>query len=307
MTPGRMKTPPPAEATVTAPKPGFLRGHWRLIKTVALWLGAGIGMAAIWALIEPHTLSVTRITVTKPDVPPALNGFKIAQISDIHAGPFVSRAYVRRAVRTVNALDPDLVAITGDYVYQSDEYIVPVFADLSGLRSRYGIYSVFGNHDYWRDMALMKREMKKAGIEDITGRSVWVSARGSRFNLLGLSADWSSVYQLWALPRSLWPKDLVILLFHNSDFLKQLSPQIVDLALGGHTHGGQVTLFGLFAPFLPSPIEQKYRAGVIENGPETVVVSRGLGTIGLPLRFFSPPEIILITLEHEDGEAGSGK
>lgn len=281
-------------------RPGFWSRRRRLFQAVGC--GSWILMAVflVWSLIEPHLLVVTRVTIRKPDLPRELNGLRIVHLSDLHYGPLVSRRMMRAVVAKSNALDPDLVVITGDFIYRDRKYIAPLFDILKDLKSRSGIYTIYGNHDYWSDVPLLRKRVQKAGMTDLEGRVQEVPARGVSFKIAGMGPVGVAFREFKDKLAAVRDDDFLVLLLHDPDFLEEFRPEQVDLALCGHTHGGQITFFGWFAFWLPTKSGERYRSGVVENGPMTVVISRGIGTIWFPLRFFAPPQIVEIKLEREE-------
>jgi predicted MPP superfamily phosphohydrolase len=252
-----------------------------------------------WLVIEPRILLTTEMTVTDTDIPPEFDGFKIVHLSDIHHGSHVSLDFVRKAVEKTNALGPDLIVISGDYISKNKKYIGPCFDELKGLQSEYGVLSVLGNHDYWTDADMVRAAMKRSRIEDLENRSKWIRKQGAKIKVGGVGDLWESEQDLDSTTSDVQENDFVVLLSHNPDYAEEVPPDLVDLMLCGHTHGGQFTFFGLYAPKLPVSTGQKYRSGMVERQGMKIVVSRGIGMIAPPVRFFCPPQIILITLKSE--------
>ena len=257
------------------------------------------GLALVGAMLhEARSLRIMRLAFSSPDVPSPFDGLRIAFVSDIHHGSFVSRRRVREVVDRVNALHPDLIVLGGDYVYrkQSAADLGSVFDRLARLRAPLGVYGVLGNHDH----ALLEKNvgpvMTAAGIHEAFDSGAWLSRDGARLRLGGLSGMADDRPDLTAALEDATDDDLVILVDHSPDVAETLGGSPVDLVLAGHTHGGQVTAFGLWAPFVPSGYGQKYRAGLVKDAPVPTFVTTGVGTITLPLRFFAPPEIVLLTL-----------
>ncbi len=284
-------------------------GIGRFRKAIGLTIITLLVGAVIWAFIEPHILTVKRITVSRPDVPLALDGLKIALLSDFHHGPQASIEFLGKAVAKTNALRPDLIFIAGDYIIGDPKlYTGPCLEVLTGLEAPLGVFSVFGNHDQWKSRWISSRELEQAGIVSLDNKSRWIKSRGEKIKIGGVGDLWRDIQDIRPTLEGTSKDDFVILLSHNPDYKQQVPTDRVDLMLCGHTHGGQVTFFGLFAPFLPIKSGQKYRSGVVQEGPMTIVISRGIGSIRPwffgsmpPLRFFSPPEIVLIKLEHAEG------
>ena len=247
-------------------------------------------------LLEARSLRTYAFTVTDPELPSAFDGLRVAFISDVHLGPYVSRAQVRRVVDRVDGLHPDLIVLGGDYAYRDAGAIRPAFAELKRLRAPLGVYGVLGNHDHWLGAATTRSAMEAAGIRDLDNRGVWLERGTARIRLCGVDDLWEGRQDLPAALADAAPSDFVLLVSHNPDVAETLADGQADLLLSGHTHGGQVTIFGLWAPLLPSKYGQKYRAGLVDAGAVTVLVTTGVGTTVVPFRFFARPEIALLTL-----------
>ncbi len=258
------------------------------------------GMVVGYSLVEPHLLRVTRLTVRSPDVPPAFDGKRIAFLSDIHHGPDFSLGRVRQVVNLVNGLQPDIICLGGDYVHSDAMYIAPVFAELARLRAPLGVFAVAGNHDHWEGIDLTRREMAKAGLTNLDNRAQWVEVGSDRIKIGGVGDLWEDEQDLAPTLDGVDESDFVILLSHNPDYAERITTDRIDLMMSGHTHAGQVTLFGLWAAFVPSAYGQKYRSGFVDAGHTRVYVTTGVGTITPPVRFCAPPEVVLITLVREE-------
>ncbi len=256
-----------------------------------------VALVAAYSLVEPRLLRVTRLTVRSPDVPSAFHGARIAFLSDIHHGPYFSLKRVRRVVDIVNGLRPDVILLGGDYVHRDARYIAPVFAELARLRAPLGVFAVAGNHDHWEGIDLTRQEMAKARIVNLDNRAAWVTMGGDRIRIGGVGDLWEDTHDLAPTLDGARESDFVILLSHNPDYAERIQTRGIDLVLSGHTHGGQVTLFGLWAAAVPSAYGQKYRSGFVQTEYTRVYVTTGVGTITPPVRFCAPPEVVLITLE----------
>ncbi len=264
---------------------------------------AGVVTTALvvaYAFAEPHWLRVRRLTIADADVPPAFHGVRIAFLSDVHHGPFFSVERVRRVVGIVNDLRPDIILLGGDYVHRDARYIAPVFAELARLRAPLGVFAVAGNHDHWEGIDLTRAEMARAGIANLDNRAVWITIGGDRIKIGGVGDLWEDEQDLAPTLDGVRESDFVILLSHNPDFAERIQSRDIDLMLSGHTHGGQVTLFGLWAAAVPSAYGQKYRSGFVRTGHTLVYVTTGVGTITPPVRFCARPEVVLITLERRE-------
>jgi predicted MPP superfamily phosphohydrolase len=229
------------------------------------------------------------------------------QLSDIHHGPWIPLSHVREIVATANALNPDVILLTGDYVHRSPAYITPVVDALANLRARVGIVGVLGNHDWWEDGPLLQREFARVGIplidnarQFITPGRRLVERATEGICLAGVGDLYTDVQRyddaLADLPSAM-PR---LLLSHNPDVAEDAtfrqSGYRVDLMLSGHTHGGQVYIPGLGTPIVPSMYGQKYASGLVEGPVCPVYVSRGLGHTVLPVRVGVRPEMAVIEL-----------
>jgi len=232
------------------------------------------------------------------DLPEAFDSLKVVFVSDIHHGPFFSRDRLARICEQINQMKPDLILLGGDYVHRSPRYIEPSIQELVKLRAKYGVFAVLGNHDYWEGYEESKRAFSKTDITLLTNASRWIYAGSQRIKILGVDDLFEGSPEIAS---SLWDvkeEDFLILVSHNPDYAEKIKDEKrIDLMLSDHTHGGQVSFFGLYAPILPSAYGQKYRSGLVELDHFKVLVSNGLGTITPPIRFFARPQINVITLK----------
>jgi uncharacterized protein len=232
------------------------------------------------------------------NLPPPLNGFSIAQISDIHVGRTIKRGYVDAIVDAVNALDADLIAITGDLVDGPVKELAPHTAPLARLSARHGAFFVTGNHEYYSGEPAWTAEFKRLGLRVLLNEHVVVRHRGVPVVIAGVT-DYSS-HQFNAAQRS-DPAAAVagappnaatkILLAHQPRSAAAAATAGFDLQLSGHTHGGQFWPWTLFVRF-----QQPFTAGLHRLSNLWVYVSRGTGYWGPPNRFGSPSEITLLRL-----------
>ena len=274
----------------------------------ALWMGLAAFLVLIlgvfaYSVVEPYRVEVKEYTFTSPDVPRAFDGTRVALLTDIHRGFHYSQERVAGLVDRTNGLSADLVLLGGDYVYGGREYIRSAFAELGRLEAPLGVYAVLGNHDYAPlgddvyDPGPTIQEAGAVGIPVLHNAGTWVERSGDRFRLIGVGDYLLGDPDLEPGRDGATEADLVLLLSHQPDFGEHLPPDIVDVMLCGHTHGGQITFFGLWAPLVGSDYGQKYRTGPVVNEATTVIVSNGTGTIFPPLRFFARPQIVVVTLK----------
>lgn len=256
------------------------------------------------AAIEPYQVEITHTPIRIKHLPKEFGGFRILQISDVHHSSFLGEAEISAAVRRANALEADLVVLTGDYVSHSRDYIAGCARALGSLRARHGVFAVLGNHDHWTDAEMMASSLVAQGIRVLDNESVTLERNGARVWLAGVD---DMMVELNDLPRALSrtdPSEVRILLCHNPAIIREASRAGVDLVMSGHTHGGQINwrlLVGRddhpVSRWLRRP-SRRFMRGHSQLGETHLYVNRGLGTVVVPLRYGCPPEITVLELVH---------
>jgi predicted MPP superfamily phosphohydrolase len=261
-------------------------------------LAAGLLHLARRAFSEPLMLSVERHEIALRRLPRELDGLRVVQLSDIHNGPFTAPGSIERAVEVANGLDPDIVALTGDYVSHEREFAAPCAEILGKLKARCGVYAILGNHDHWTDAALITDLFRAEGIKVLVNEGMRFEhpeRPGAAFWLAGVD---DTMVGLEDLPLSLAGSradELKLLLAHNPIILRRAARAGVDLVLSGHTHGGQVTWRSeRSASGRP---RRRLLRGLGRQGATQIYVSRGLGTVVLPVRYGCLPEVSLLELK----------
>jgi len=259
---------------------------------------AGIGGAATLvglrgALAGPV---LRRLELRLDRWPAGLDGFRIVQISDIHIGPMLGRAFAGEITERVNALAPDLIAVTGDLVDGSVERLRHDVAPLAGLRARHGTFFVTGNHDWYSGAAAWVAEAEALGFRALRNERVTIGSGAARFELAGVDdqrGDWlhGSPCDVARALAGRDPAVPVVLLAHDPTTFAEASQMGVDLQLSGHTHGGQIWPFRYLVRLAVRWVE-----GLHERDGCLLYVSRGTGFWGPPLRLLAPAEITEITL-----------
>jgi uncharacterized protein len=253
-----------------------------------------LGEMARVALAEPFMIAVERQEIYLRKLPKALDGFRIVQLSDLHYGPMVDAPHLQRAIEIANDLRPDLIALTGDYISQERSYAAPCAEIVGRLRATYGVYAILGNHDHWTDARLITDLFQAEGIRMLVNEGVRIDARAEAFWLAGVD---DTMVGLEDLPLSLAgarDDEFKLLLAHNPTILRRAVRAGVDLVLSGHTHGGQVTL----RPEKNRSGRPRRRIlrGLGRRANTQIYVTRGLGTVVLPIRYGCPPEVSLLEL-----------
>ena len=268
------------------------------LKFSSLAAAGGLITATTAALFkdESNTLSIEHITIPINNLKPALEGFKIVQMTDFHLYPFTQLDLVERAVEVSNSLDPDLTVLTGDYVWRNINAMDDLAPALAKLDAKYGVFATIGNHDIWLDVEAVKSSFKAVGLPVLENQGITFDAGGASLHLAGLDDGWSGSPDLEAAMDGA-PQDApVILLMHEPDLADRYSqdPRI-SLQLSGHTHGGQIRIPGVGALVHPH-LGKKYDFGLYNVNGMWLYTNRGIGCISEPIRINCPPEISEFTL-----------
>ena len=258
------------------------------------------------AVFEPNDPKVVRLEVSINRLPEVFNGLTIVQLSDFHYGELCAIP-IRKAVEIVKKLQPDIVVLTGDFI------TVPVWSHflhdknraandaepcarmLRELKPPMGMFAVLGNHDLNSDPRWITEIIESNGIPVLRNRSVPIEKGSARFWLAGVDDVLDGKPDLDLTLHAVPPAESVILLAHEPDFADQATRYPIDLQLSGHSHGGQIWLPGIGAPWLP-PLGREYPRGLRKIDNLSLYTNIGLGTIRLPIRLNCPPEITLLTL-----------
>jgi hypothetical protein len=269
---------------------------------------AGAGFALYAGEIERHWLEITRRDVSLPGLSHAFDGFRVAQLSDIHLDQYTEPFFLRDAVSHINRMNPDAVLLTGDYV--THELLPRRFsigpawqcANLLNQLQCPHRYAVLGNHDVTVGRKQVVAALAANGITVLENAFLAIERAGARFWLAGLDDPVEGAPDPGrAIPASIRnvPHEPVVLMCHAPDYVDHLvtlpAGRAVSLVLAGHSHGGQIRL-PLAGPLALPVLGRKYVEGWFRFGDLQLYVNRGLGTVGIPFRFNCPPEITLLTL-----------
>jgi len=256
-------------------------------------LGAVAGSGAYGYFYARRHVTVTRTTVPVIGLSPALAGLTIGLLTDVHHSQWVSQDEVAHAAATLVAEHTDLILLGGDYVTWGDrDYVEPAAEALGRLTAPLGVFGVIGNHDDERDMPAA---LSKHGIEMLNDARTTLTVRGETLDLVGLRYWTKRLDRIQALADR--PRGTTVLLAHDPRRLTAAAALGIPLVLSGHTHGGQVVL-----PLLGAVAARKFPlvAGVGRRDRTTIFVSRGLGTVYVPVRLNCPPEVVVLTLASAD-------
>jgi predicted MPP superfamily phosphohydrolase len=268
-------------------------------KTLLAGTAAAAGALGAYAtLVEPRWLQVTRPKIHVRGLHPGLEGFRIALLTDMHAGAGTPLSVVRRACEAAMKEKPHLVALTGDFAADDAPGFRRVLSELRCLSAPYGVYAVPGNHDHVVGIEKWHRDVRdQSNVEDLTNRAVMHDVGGARMCVAGVDD-----YTLGEPDMSVLPppdtRDFTLLLAHDPDQAERArrSYDAVDLIVSGHTHGGQVRLPFVGAVLNAAEFEDLYEEGLRRRPWTQVYTSRGVGTVHLPVRFLCRPEVAILTL-----------
>jgi uncharacterized protein len=240
-----------------------------------------------------HAPVVTELALKLPNLPKALDGLTIVQLSDIHVGAIIERRFMDEMVRRCNDLKPDVLAITGDLVDGDVPTLGPAVAALRALKAKYGSYFITGNHDFYSGDREWSEALTGMGLNVLRNRRVEIGDAGGSIDLVGVD-DWSQAVRGYDLEKAIAGRDPsrgAVLLAHQPRGFEEAVAKGIGLQLSGHTHGGQFFPGTAIAPMLFT-----YNAGHYTHGAGHIYVSRGAGFVGPPMRVGSPPEIVKLTL-----------
>ena len=295
-----------------------------LIKTATL-TGTGIAVAAVTRDMRPDGYTGTpvleKLTLKIPNLPPPFRGYRIGYLTDLHLGLWVPQSWVTNAIEALIREDVDILLLGGDYIFVSDnalwettyclrntdyldmpraEMAERAFNDICRIISAYsfkdGIVGIVGNHEHWNSIELfMDAARKHPSLKILINERHLITRGDASIELLGVD-DLLTGFPIKPPPRTAGTRR--ILLSHNPDYVATLLEEETlsfDLALCGHTHGGQVRVPGLRSTVIPVQ-DPRFMSGLTDIGTGYVYTSRGLGVVGLPIRVNCPPEITVIEL-----------
>ncbi len=273
----------------------FLRG---------LLAGAVVGgVTGTAGAVEPHHPVAKSVSIGLRRLPEQFEGFRIAQLSDIHFGPYMGKRDVERALRLIEPFHPNLLVLTGDFV----SHPLAGHYGLAGARNAEpcgealsqwtdcSMIAALGNHDHWNGPGIVSGALKEHGIRVLRNASLAIERDGARVWIAGVDDVLNDAADLDRTLAHVPDSETTILLAHEPDFADHAARYHIDLQLSGHSHGGQVRVPGIGPIILPK-LAHKYPVGLNRVGDLQVYTNCGLGVITPPVRLFCPPEATLITL-----------
>lgn len=271
----------------------FLKSLGQVAVTYAI---TGTGLHQYGKNVEAEWLSVETVQIPLSNLKPALEGLKIVHMSDIHLYPFTQIEFIREAIALANSLQPDLIALTGDYITDELDAIFELAPALGSLDAKYGVFASMGNHEVWSNPTVIRASLEEVGLSVLVNEGIVLDISGETIGLAGVDALWEGRPDLDAAVKKLPLGVPVVLMTHEPDFADESALDgRVSLQLSGHSHGGQICLPGL-GPVVSGPHAQKYPKGLYNVNGMWVYTTRGIGTGPIPHRINCPPEVTEITL-----------
>ena len=230
------------------------------------------------------------------NLPPSLEGFTIVQLTDLHLRPFTQLEHIERAVVRTNLLKPDLVVLTGDYVWHDEQDILDLAPALAKLDAKFGLFAVLGNHDIKANEVLITQTFERYGIKVFRNQGLDIQVGSYCLHLAGIDDGWLGKPDIKATLANHRGNIPIVLLAHEPDMIDWYADDTrISLQLSGHTHGGQIQVRP-GKPFIRPYLGKKYVQGLHRVNQSWIYTSRGIGTTGLPIRRNCAPEITHLTL-----------
>ena len=268
--------------------------HQGVVATAAL---SPYGVAAWGALLVRSDFELREVDFPVNGLPPDLEGLRAVLLTDIHFGPYLSLPELERVIAMANETRPHVALVTGDLITRATDPLDTCLIQLSRLRAEAGIFGCLGNHEqYARCQDFVEQRGRRLGLQFLRGQAQQLQFGGSRLNLAGVDYQPQRQPYLLGAEGLLEPGAVNLLMSHNPDVFPVAAHLGYDLVVGGHTHGGQVTVEILEQSLNVGRFFTPFVAGLYRRGPSSLYVSRGIGTINLPIRLGARPEVSLLKL-----------
>lgn len=283
------------------------------IKILLIFLSFLLLACLVYSLIEPFFIEEKTFKIKNKQIPDSLNGKRAVFLSDIHHSLYFSEKRLKSLIKKVNSLNPDLVLLGGDYADGGKEHLDKAASLLSNLKPKLSKpIGVLGNHDHGLGKEACLKAFSKNDLPLLVDDNFILAGKNKERKtvIAGIDDLHSSSPSLKKALKGTKKEDFVILLSHSPDIsekMKKPQSERVDLVLSGHTHGGQINFFGLWAPVTMSEYGQKYLSGPVNTPFGKTITSRGIGTVILPMRFFARPQIMILEFSSPEAIVKIGK
>jgi predicted MPP superfamily phosphohydrolase len=271
----------------------------------ARWVGRNWARLSYGRKFEPTYLELTRQNIYLPDLPPALHNLKIVHLTDFHCGNSVPLAYLQHVIHQANEQQPDLIALTGDFIHKGYAFVDRAAKVVGELRAKHGVFAVLGNHDFAVRNAMgvrtrfklhkaMELALHEHGIEVLRNVAKTLAIGDTQLQVIGVDDLWSGGCDVNAAFAQVSEHAPRLLLAHNPRTIEKLRIRQCDLVLSGHTHGGQINWPGRGRVLLGK--RHRFAAGLYQHHGTYLYVNRGVGHGGLKFRFGVRPELAVLHL-----------
>lgn len=268
------------------PSPGFFMWTYALGLTVAFY---GVTFRRWWFVTR-------RVDVRVRGLDARLDGFRIVHLSDLHIGALTPAWWGRRWVERANALDPDVIAVTGDLVTSGVAFHTEIAELVGGLRAREGVFCAMGNHDYFGEGEPLISLIRARGPKVLRNEGTLLERDGAKLFVSAIDDTWTRRANIERALEARPPNVPTVMLAHDPDNFPKIAKQGVELVLSGHTHGGQIAVPFLARWINASKLAHRFHLGVYRDGDSTLYVHPGLGTTGPPVRLGVAPAVVVLTL-----------
>lgn len=269
---------------------GFVPGFF-------VWIYAiGFALAGYGILVRRWAFVVRDVEIPVPGLDPKLDGFRIAQLSDLHIGTMTPESWGARWARAANERACDIAVVTGDLVSSGTEFYDDIARVVGRLNAKDGVYVSMGNHDYFGDGEPLIERLRKSGASVLRNEGRVIERDGARLYLAAIDDTWTKRDDLDRALAARPDGVPTVLLAHDPEKFRDAEERNVEVVLSGHTHGGQVAVPFLARRFSLSKIAHTYTLGLYRRGRSTLYVHPGLGTTGPPVRFGVAPAVVIVTL-----------
>jgi predicted MPP superfamily phosphohydrolase len=270
---------------------------FELPSTFALVAYGAVLLVALWGVyVRRRWVLLRKIELVMPGLPREFDGYRVAQLSDLHIGGFTPRKWGEAWARISNDAEPDLVVVTGDLVSSGVDFHGDIAAVIGALRAEDGVFVSMGNHDYFGDGEPLIRLLREGGAKVLRNEGETVRRGDASLFVAGVDDTWTRRANVERALSGRAPGDFTVVLAHDPALFLDAVREGANLVLSGHTHGGQVAL-----PFFPrllslARLTHRFYLGVYREGDAALYVHPGLGTTGPPIRIGVAPEVAILTL-----------
>ncbi len=281
----------------TNKNPNFDESRRKFLKTAFFGISTYAFAGSTIGTFARNDYKIERIKIKIENLPDELKGLTIGLVSDIHSGIFMTEEEMREYALALESLKPDLILLPGDFITSDPEEIYPFVNAFGNLKAKYGVFATLGNHEFFsRQPKMIAKLLEENGIRVLRNESEKIEINGEKIFIIGID-DLRYGADLDRAIKNVEKNKLKILLSHKPYAFEKFAHNQIELTVSGHTHGGQIVFAKIDDTYIaPASLVSKFVAGHYKLGNSHLYVTRGVGVVGLPIRFNCPPEITHITL-----------